>query len=488
MAITLNNKPISKVGPAGQDWYWAVTSTNSSQPKFKYVIDLYIFNAAVAGTPTVRLKIQPNAFTIGNFNLKHILQQYVVAERGASRNSTGIASFKGVPMQWDFFGTMFHLPIHLIDEWSVSTDGIKRFKIKIGEEYAATSDDPAVVYPNLHTEGGYMCFNGVVPNNAQVGTDSLFGNTGGVVLDSSQNVKYGGPFIKSSGFVLPYFLSNAPVVQYVGPNDYMTVAALAGKMSGYTVAGWDRMQITINSVTIDILADGNGGHDMSTDGSLNHANRHLQYFGCGPANLKNNATFNTHYTTNGVRDYQIVLANSSGLEGVRYNFITRDDDCKGYETIRLCWLNRHGTWDYYNFTKKSYRKLSIDREYTQNMKSNNLLTPIQLPHSRVNGTFSVRAKETITANTDWVNDEEAIWLEELFTSPEVFMLKGFQTTDIGANGPGTQYDYVRPVQIVNNSYERYTRANDKVAQYEIEIEVDDVVNVQGGQSSNGILV
>ena len=33
-------------------------------------------------------------------------------------------------------------------------------------------------------------------------------------------------------------------------------------------------------------------------------------------------------------------------------------DTKGYESIRLCWLNQWGAWDYYTFTKKSIRKTS----------------------------------------------------------------------------------------------------------------------------------
>lgn len=486
MAISIQRKPLSKVGPAGQDWFWSVSSTNSNLPKFKYVVDVYIYTMVTPVVKTVRLKINPNTLSLGNFNLKNILQQNVVSDRTASLNSSEFSSFKGTPMLWNFVGTMFIMPIHLIDAWSVSTYGIKRLKLKIGEEYSSTINTPAVVYPDLHIEEDYMFYNGVAPNNSQANGGSFFNNTGGVLLDTSHS-RYGGPYIQSSIFSLPYFLSNAPTTQYVGPNDYMTVATLAGKMPGYSGIGWDRMTITINSVNIDILATGNGGYDGSTDGGLTSSFRHIQYFGCGPANLKNNSTFNTHYTLNGVRDYQIVLSDGSTNKSQRYTFITKDDDCKGYETIRLCWLNRHGTWDYYNFTKKSYRKLSIDREYTHNSKAITLAIPVVMPHDRVNGSYSVRGKETITANSDWVSDEEAIWLEELFTSPDVFMLGGFKNSDIGSNGPGTEYDYVRPVQIVNNSYERYTRANDKVAQYEIEIELDDIVNVQGGQSSTLVL-
>ena len=374
------------------------------------------------------------------------------------------------------------MPIHLVDLFSCSSYSLRKFRVRFGEEYAPSATAPSVVYPNLAEDGDYACFNGVVMNGARWGEDGSH-NTGGVQLTISNPLHsaYGGPYICNS--VLGRFLTNAPYTQYVNDGDYMTVGFLAGHFKSTSTATWDRMRITIGGSTIYIEATGNNGYDGSSDTTLAYGYQMLQFFGCGPGNLVQDSTFNTQYVTNGIKDYEIALSDGSSDKSAIYYFKHRGDDCKGYESIRLCWLNRHGTWDYYNFTKKSYRKLDIDREYTQKRKGQTLIWTTRMGSSRVNGTYSVRAKETITANTDWVTDEEAVWLEELFTSPQVFMLKGLDTLDVGTDGPDSQLDYVRPVQLVNKSYERYTSANDKVAQYEIELEVDDIVNVQAGQTN-----
>jgi hypothetical protein len=144
-------------------------------------------------------------------------------------------------------------------------------------------------------------------------------------------------------------------------------------------------------------------------------------------------------------------------------------------------MNRHGSWDYYNFTKKSYREISIDKEFFRGDKNDYSYYVQKYESSRISSTFSTAAKQSIKANSDWVNDEEAIWLEELFTSPDVYMLGSEDLSDAGNPAPETNRGYVTPVQVVSKKYERYSRANDKVAQYEIDIEIDGLVNVQKNQ-------
>ncbi|BCV05361.1 MAG: hypothetical protein CM15mV105_030 [uncultured marine virus] len=47
--------------------------------------------------------------------------------------------------------------------------------------------------------------------------------------------------------------------------------------------------------------------------------------------------------------------------GQSYIFNVIDDDCKGFEKIRLTWLNRLGAWDYYSFTKRNVRTVETQR-------------------------------------------------------------------------------------------------------------------------------
>ncbi len=489
MAITIQAKPYAKVGPAGQDWNWTLSSNNNGQPKFKYVCDIYIFTGTSPGVnPTVRLKFSPNAFGMGTINLRDHIEQHVGPDNVASIfDGTFFPSYQGREVDPSSEPAMV---LHAIDHFSLNNYNFKRMTIKWGEEYAPSVDDPSVVYNNLNIENDYGFWNGVVPYGGQRHAEGRLGQTGGVELQTQMRV-YGGPYFPNQG--IAYFLTNAPTTQYVRDNDYFTVGMLSGYLNNSS-ASWDSVEVNNGNINLIFSADttnanNNGGYDGSNDAGMARASRLLQYFGCGPGNLRQASTtfdtdWNAGHTTYTVRLYN----NSTGQYKSRpYTFVRQEDDCKGYETIRLTWLNRHGCWDYYNFTKKSYREVNIDREYTKSNKHNTVLFNSKYPSARINKIFSLKAKEMITANSDWISQEESIWLEELFTSPEVYMLgqrdiyDGIYSNAGNASGRGL----ITPVQVVSNKYERYTRANDKVAQYEIELELDGNVNVQNTNSVYG---
>ena len=74
----------------------------------------------------------------------------------------------------------------------------------------------------------------------------------------------------------------------------------------------------------------------------------------------------------------------------------------------------------------------------------------------------------MSLNSDWFrSDEEAAWIEQLFISPEVYILNGFDATD---TAPADFGKYMIPVTVTSKSYDKFTEANDKVAQYNIDIE------------------
>ena len=491
MAITIKSQPYKYIGPAGQDWNWSFTSTNYTKDNFRFVVDLYMFESTIASTQTVRLKISPNLFNIGNVNLRTYIEQQISSDNLASLNSTWASYYKN--QEINYSPQHETLPIHLIDEFATNSNSFRKFTVKFGEQYSATANDPVVIYPSLTIDGGYGVFNGVVPYGGQKET-SVLGYTGGVELDNTAQPRslYGGPYNMRNSY--SSLLTNAPTTQYVRSGDYMTVGMLSSLVDEYEAALWTTAHFALDgfssgatSWSTGTTTTGTGttaGYDGSSDTSLQHSRKHLQFLGCGPGNLLNNTVFNSVWA--GSTLYTLVMKDAAGVARSKtYTFKKMEDDCKGYETIRLTWLNRHGCWDYYNFTKKSYRELDIKREYTHGNKNNYLAYSKKFMHGRVNSTFSVNAKETIKANSDWVNDETAIWLEELYTSPEVYMLGSWTTYDPTgwSYQPAPDVGFVTPVQVVSRKYERYTSANDKVAQYEIEIEKDSMVNVQGPQGA-----
>ena len=73
--------------------------------------------------------------------------------------------------------------------------------------------------------------------------------------------------------------------------------------------------------------------------------------------------------------------------------------------------------------------------------------------------FSQALQENFTAFTDFISDEEAIYLESLFTSPDVKVRFNEKPA------PG-KYEWV-PVSLLSTSYTQKTSRKDKLFQYDI---------------------
>lgn len=92
------------------------------------------------------------------------------------------------------------------------------------------------------------------------------------------------------------------------------------------------------------------------------------------------------------------------------------DCCDKYGYYRLHWLNKLGGWDSFNFNKVSEIDISLNRkEYKRGLsfdynKSDRLVTR-----------YNTSVKESITLNSDWINDEVGTAIKGLFESPVVYL-------------------------------------------------------------------
>ena len=192
------------------------------------------------------------------------------------------------------------------------------------------------------------------------------------------------------------------------------------------------------------------------------------YAGMFPGNLRNwSAAFNLAVAA-GLTSYTIQAYDISGAkisELIRINIIC--PQTKGYEPIRLTWLNQWGTWDYYTFQMKSVRSISTNRTpYTQMTGTWNEKAYRVSGYKGGKKNFRVNTTEKIKMNTDFVTEAEGVWFEQLINSTEVYVLEGFQ-----ADAPFSALNnYVQPASIKTSSYTRKTIANDRLMQYTFEIE------------------
>jgi hypothetical protein len=88
--------------------------------------------------------------------------------------------------------------------------------------------------------------------------------------------------------------------------------------------------------------------------------------------------------------------------------------------------------------------------------------------------FRVNATEKIKMNTEFVNEAESEWFEELINSPEVYILEGYRVDQSFS----MLNQYVVPVRLTTSSYTRKTVANDKLMQYTFEVEKSKTLRTQ----------
>ena len=77
-------------------------------------------------------------------------------------------------------------------------------------------------------------------------------------------------------------------------------------------------------------------------------------------------------------------------------------------------------------------------------------------------------------NTDYVTEDYVTIFEEMFVSPEIYLLKPKTSDTI----PTTVFQQVEPVRITSKSFQKKTTVNDKLIQYTFDIDVSRKINTQ----------
>ena len=471
MATIIEQFPTSistpyNVIPVGQDVIFTVSNNTivATETKVKFIAEVHISsttqpnlsnNNNLVGT----FKTTPNNAGVGIFDLRPVLENYVRADNTAIGNAK--YKLSSPPAALD-------LPIHLIDRYSGNNNTIKYLAIKFKIEYLGATDcngsqDDTVVAVACGESVNsipYKIFNGYLKASD---TLQLIGNNFG--FDTS---KYNLSSNTDS------FLTNAPTTQYANIEDYGTISFI--DTVGYvTEIYFTYYDSSGSSLGTDIL-NRNWTNGVYTTYSAD-IRFDILYFGCFPANLTGsnlsvwsaNSSDVSYYT---VRAYSTSIYNWVSKE---YTINVNCPDGRGYESIRLAWLNQWGTWDYYTFNKKSVKSLSTKGStYTQQSGTWNEGTYKLNGYKGGQKSFRVNAKEKIKMNTNFVTEAEGEWFEELINSPEVYILEGYQTD---VSDPLLN-NYVTPVRLTTSAYTRKTVANDRLMQYTFEVEKSKTLRTQ----------
>ena len=466
--MIITQKPKYRLVPAYSNIIFTVQDLVLVTSKFnvKYIAEVHLGQqgSLSSGDKIATLKATPNSKGVGIFDLSTILQSYVESDNlgsfVGSANPTESSQFKSTA----FSDTTPH-SIHTIDKFCTNEKSVRIFKVIFKIQHSDTvTGEVSVNTTSLVSTDEFIIYNGTVQHEDII------------ALDSNGNYGYN---LDANNYIMndssAKFLTNCPTTIDIGSNDYHTLAFFNDYNLDFKV-GKTTADNQIEDVVIKFFDNINGtGTQLSTitrdntpaNGGkrsfVNEANNKLIFIGCGTANIKNIGTLNAS-----AKSYTVKCRDSnSATISQEYIFNIIDDDCKGFEKIRLTWLNRLGAWDYYSFTKRNVR--TVETQRTSYKQISGLYNEsVFMTHGYKGGqkTFYTNAKERVTLNTDFVTESTATWLEELFTSPEVYILNEFSAD----GGEGYINKYVQPVTITSSTYTKQTRANDDLLQYTLEIE------------------
>ena len=443
MAVSIDQRPLYTTLPIGQQIIFAVSENTIVAEKFKvkFIAEVHVSNKAInisSGNSVIgTFKTTPNNAGVGIFDLRPILETFVKSDNEGSTFGNG-SRYKT--------SEATH-PMHLIDKFAVSENSIRNFAIQFKVEWSETANGDE-----------YLFFNGVLQYD-----DVLTLYKGNYGYNLSANNFY----LAQTPTAGVGFLSNAPRTQKARLTDYGTFPFL----NFLPDPDDDVLSFEFKYYYQGVLQDSevltygwtNGGVTKFGEWTA----QYLIYLGVFPANLRGWSTkFNALVKAGTIDNYGIFPTTTAGTVTPYYIDIICPNE-RGYEGIRLAWLNQWGAWDYYTFNMKSTRSIATKRiPYTQAGGTWNESTFKISGWKGGKKNFRVNSTEKIKINTDFVTEAEGVWFEELINSSEVYIVNGYED-DVKYT---ITNKYIEPVVLTTSSYVKKTIANDKLMQYTFEIE------------------
>lgn len=393
MAITIT-KQISGTVPAYNDMIMIVTSDKTSQPNFQYIMDVYI-NGSATKAFRERRPADPN-YGCGQFNPARSIENYV-----SSDFSLDTAAVETCP------------------------NSVGTVAFKFGEEYGLSSSG-TTVYSNLATSNTTIFWNGVFDYEDWCDFDTTryrSQNSNSIFLTNSPANKtvytnekeYLYAINRTSGDIYYFQVicndsSGNTIGVYRIYNSHQAVTSYDDRMVRCP-AGWNLNDISASDITV-------------LTGSL-------------------------PILTSSVAAYAIQCVRYSGTATTQQKVYTVDSDCSRFTKYRFHFLNKLGGYDSFSFTKKNKWVSDIKREnYKKNLgeltSSSNYDT---LASQRAITQYSTSIEDKITVKSDYLTSGDVVWLEELITSPDVYVERNGQAV---------------PVIITDSSFERHNGEDKKL--------------------------
>ena len=146
-----------------------------------------------------------------------------------------------------------------------------------------------------------------------------------------------------------------------------------------------------------------------------------------------------------------------------FNYII-DKECYEFEPLRVCWKNSLGGTDYFTFKQKNTWNSRVAREtYRKNLKFD----------YKIGDRGETISNETIerfwSVTSDYLNDVEALFIQSMFESPEVYIMSRDVYVPENENPQDYPFNLI-PVIVQTPQYDYKSNENgDELIEYTFEL-------------------
>lgn len=399
--ITVLQEP-EEFMPGYNDQVFVVTSDHKTEQNFRYIADIYI-----QGTGTYeRLKLFPDP-TYGNaaFPVGRIVENFI--SHDIEKNLHGFQQ---------------------------NINSYSRYSVKFGEEYGLSSSG-TTVYPNQVTTNTFYAWNGILDHFGLIDYQN-----------ASQN-----PYIAHDDTTK--FLTDAPSSGVIRSNEDAWLYMMANISNGAR-----RMHIVTYDVSGNIIQTFEYQNPYR---NLLSTNDRFLRFGCGTRNLNlldssGVVTGSLPVITDSVDRYSVTLHNVIPTTETKWYLIR--DTCTRSTTYRFHFLNAKGGFDSFTFIRGSKVDADITRSKYKKLVGGLTSSSTYGYSKKDRGSvqYNTVLKDGFKVKSDWIKEDVCTWLEQLVSSPEVYL----DDPDHG----------LVPVNILNKTYEFKQDSQEKLINLELEWE------------------
>jgi hypothetical protein len=166
-----------------------------------------------------------------------------------------------------------------------------------------------------------------------------------------------------------------------------------------------------------------------------------------------------------------ILDNSDDPVNIPYVFYNASKygqhDCNN-DVIRIAWVSMRGGWDYFNFIKRSEISNQVDRkQFTRRLNNNS--SDIFYRNQRQTIDHINLTERTITVNSDWIQENEFVYLKNLFNSNQVHWLT--RPTIYPISNTTQNPDIAVPVSLIDTSFTEQRGRNGKLVNVTLKFKI-----------------